>query len=257
MNIDEFYKSYDEDSRLEKDNVHKCEYIISRYWIDKHLKKDIKILEIGAGTGRYSINLANEGYNITSVELLKYNFDILNSKIRDNMNIKTYLGNATDLSMLKDETYDLILCLGPLYHLQKDDIEKCIYEALRVAKKGAILFFAYLPSNFAFVKAINETPNYLTDYESEYKNNFNLIDSNDRFLFIEPDEIEKIMKNCGVEKINHVTTNGISRLIKDKVNSFSEKEFNVWIDYLKHTSDNTNQLGYGQNSLFIGQKSLF
>lgn len=254
MNIDDFYKNYDEDKRLERDNVHKCEYIISRYWIDRYLKKDIKILEIGAATGRYSIKLAEEGYDITSVELIKYNLDILNSKIKDNMKIKTYLGNAIDLSMLSDEKYDLVLCLGPLYHLQKDDMKKCIYEALRVAKKGAILFFAYIPSNFAFVKAINETPNYLEDYESEYNNNFNIIDSKNQFVFIKPLEIEDIMKECGVEKINHVATNGISRLISDKVNSFNEKEFNIWIEYLKYSSDDSSQLGYGQNSLFIGRK---
>lgn len=256
MNIDEFYKNYDEDKRLEKDNVHKTEYIISRYWIDKYLNKNIKILEIGAGTGRYSINLANEGYDVTSVDLSKHNIDILNSKINDNMKIKTYLGDATDLSMLKDETYDLVLCLGPLYHLYNDDMKKCIKEALRVSKKGAILFFAYLPSNFAFVKAINETPNYLKDYEMEYKNNFNLIDSRNQFVFLKPIEIENIMIECGVDKINNVTTNGISRLISDKVNAFDEKEFNIWIEYLKHTSDDQNQLGYGQNSLFIGQKSI-
>jgi len=256
MKIDEFYETYDEDKRLGKDNVHKCEYIISRYWIDKYLNKDSKILEIGAGTGRYSISLAEEGYDVTSVELSKHNIDILNSKIKDNMNIKSYLGNATDLSMLSNESFDIVLCLGPLYHLSNNDIKKCINETLRVAKKGAILFFAYLPSNFAFVKAINETPNYFKEYELEYKNNFNLIDKNNQFVFMKPLEIENIMSDCGVEKIKNVTTNGISRLIKEKVNTFDEEEFNIWIEYLKHTSDDSSQLGYGQNSLFIGRKSI-
>jgi ubiquinone/menaquinone biosynthesis C-methylase UbiE len=170
------------------------------------------------------------------------------------MNIKTYLGNAINLSMLKDNTYDLVLCLGPLYHLKNKDMKKCINEVLRVSKKNAVLFFAYLPSNFALVKAVNEIPNYFEKFKIEYKNNFNLIDSNNQFVFIKPNEIEKIMLECKVEKINNVTTNGISRLISDKVNLFNEKEFKIWIEYLKYTSDDSSQLGYGQNSLFIGRK---
>ena len=254
--LEELYSNYPEDERLIKDKVHFSEYIISRYWIDKYLSKDLKILETGASTGRYSIDLAKEGYDVTAVELLECNLDILNSKITDDMKIKSYLGNALDLSMFEDESFDIILCLGPLYHLEADDRVKCVKEALRVAKKGAALFFAYLPSNLAFVKSINEINNYLNDYKTEYENEFKLIDSKSQFTFMTPLEIEALMDSCGVIKVNNVSTNGISRLIKEKVNSFSEEEFNIWIEYLKKTSDDTSLLGYGQNSLLIGKKAL-
>ena len=213
-------------------------------------------METGASTGRYSIDLAKEGYDVTAVELLECNLDILNSKITDDMKIKSYLGNALDLSMFEDESFDIILCLGPLYHLEAADRVKCVKEALRVAKKGAALFFAYLPSNLAFVKSINEINNYLNDYKTEYENEFKLIDSKSQFTFMTPLEIEALMDSCGVIKVNNVSTNGISRLIKEKVNSFSEEEFNIWIEYLKKTSDDTSLLGYGQNSLLIGKKAL-
>ena len=252
--LEELYSNYPEDERLIKDKVHFSEYIISRYWIDKYLSKDLKILETGASTGRYSIDLAKEGYDVTAVELLKCNLDILNSKITDDMKIKSYLGNALDLSMLEDESYDVVLCLGPLYHLEADDSVKCVKEALRVAKNDATLFFAYLPNNLAFVKSINEINNYLNDYKIEYENDFKLIDSKNQFTFMTPLEIDSLMENCGVIKVNNVSTNGISRLIKEKVNSFSDEEFNIWIEYLKKTSDDPSLLGYGQNSLFIGRK---
>ncbi|HOZ89212.1 MAG TPA: hypothetical protein PK737_03170 [Bacilli bacterium] len=46
--LEGLHLNYPEDNRLEKDNVHQTEYIISRYWLNNYLHKDSKILEIGA-----------------------------------------------------------------------------------------------------------------------------------------------------------------------------------------------------------------
>ena len=46
---------FDEDARLIKDKKHSVEFIVTKNYIDKYLKIGDKILEIGAGTGRYSL----------------------------------------------------------------------------------------------------------------------------------------------------------------------------------------------------------
>ena len=85
-------------------------------YIHRYLQetKQPKILDVGAGTGRYSVTLANEGYDVTAVELVKYNLGILKSK---GSNVKAYQGNALKLSRFADETFDMTLLLGPMYHL--------------------------------------------------------------------------------------------------------------------------------------------
>ena len=139
--IIEFYNKYDEDNRL-KSKTHLPEYLITMKYIKKYLTPNSKILEIGAGTGRYSIALADMGYDITSVELVPHNIEILKSKIKTEHKIKVFEGDACDLSFIEDNTYDIVLLLGPMYHLFNDiDKHKALSEAIRVTKKGGIIYF--------------------------------------------------------------------------------------------------------------------
>ena len=64
--IEEFYSKYDEDKRLNSKN-HLPEYLITMKYIEKYLFPGAKIAEIGAGTGRYSVALAEKGYPVTAV----------------------------------------------------------------------------------------------------------------------------------------------------------------------------------------------
>ena len=70
-NIIEYYNKFNEDKRLTRRHGI-VEYITAMKYIHKCLKKidNPKIIDIGAGTGRYSIDLANEGYDVTAVELV-------------------------------------------------------------------------------------------------------------------------------------------------------------------------------------------
>lgn len=133
--IIEFYNNYDEDSRLKRKN-RMPEYLTTMKYIEKYLKPNSKIIEIGAGTGRYSIALADMGYDVTAVELVPHNINIMKKKVKPKHNIKIYEGNACDLSFIDSDTYDIVLLLGPMYHLFTDeDKHKAIGEALRVAKR--------------------------------------------------------------------------------------------------------------------------
>ena len=150
--IIEYYNNYDEEGRLKKKN-RSPEYITTMRYIEKYLKPNSKILEIGAGTGRYSVTLADMGYDVTAVELVEHNIEIMKKKVKPEHNIKIYQGNACDLSFIDSDTYDIVLLLGPMYHLFNDeDKNKAISEAIRVAKKGGIIYSAYCNSDTCIYK---------------------------------------------------------------------------------------------------------
>ena len=114
-NIIDYYNKFNENKRLTRRHGI-VEYTTSMKYILKYLKKikNPKIIDIGAGTGKYSIELANMGYDVTAIELVKHNLMTL----KDNSSkVKAYLGNALDLSKFKDNTFDSTLLFGPMYHL--------------------------------------------------------------------------------------------------------------------------------------------
>ncbi len=64
---------------------------------------------------------SKKGYQVDSLELVQHNLDILKSKITSDMNIKAIQSNALDMSIYNDNTFDVVLCLGPLYHLENEN----------------------------------------------------------------------------------------------------------------------------------------
>jgi ubiquinone/menaquinone biosynthesis C-methylase UbiE len=134
--LEQYYSNYDEEGRLLSKHG-QVEYRTTMTYIHKFLRRGMRILEVGAGTGRYTIALAHEGYQVDAVELLRHNLDILKSKLTASDKITARQGNALDLSVYADETFDLVLVLGPMYHLYNViDKRTVLKEAIRVAKKG-------------------------------------------------------------------------------------------------------------------------
>ena len=155
--LKDFYNNYDEDGRL-LTRYGMVEYITTMKYIEKYLEKGMRILEIGAGTGRYSHTFARKGYAVDSVELIEHNIEIFKKNTLADENITITQGNATNLSDFESDTYDITLLLGPMYHLfDEEDKLKALSEAIRVTKKGGVIFVAYCMGdasvmNFGFVK---------------------------------------------------------------------------------------------------------
>ena len=143
--VTSIYENYCEDERLDRTRHGQLEYLTTMTYIHKYLREGSRILEVGAGTGRYSIALAKEGYDVTAVELVSHNIEILRHNSVDIDNLNAVQGDALDLSMLDDDSYDMTLILGPLYHLYETaDQHRTIDEAIRVTKPGGIIMTAFL-----------------------------------------------------------------------------------------------------------------
>ena len=115
--LEKYYNKFNEDKRLLSRHG-QVEFFVAMHYIKEIIgdRKNLDIIDIGAGTGRYSLELDNLGYDVTAVELVKHNLMTLKKNAPD---IKSYQGNALDLSRFKDESFDVVLLFGPLYHLIK------------------------------------------------------------------------------------------------------------------------------------------
>ena len=143
--ITEFYDRSDENGRLEKSRHGQLEYAITMAYIHRFFNPGARVLEVGAGTGRYSIALAKEGFDVTAVEFVESNLAALRENSCGLDLIRSYQGDATDLCLFDDDSFDMTLVLGPMYHLfAPEDVNRAIDEAIRVTKPGGTLHFAFL-----------------------------------------------------------------------------------------------------------------
>lgn len=245
-----------EDTRLESQHG-QVEFLTTIKYIEEYLKPETKILEIGAGTGRYSLYYANKGYDVTAIEYVQHNDDILKSKIKDNMNIVAEQGDAVDLSRFENNTFDVTLVLGPLYHLYEDkDINKAIEEAIRVTKKDGIIAIAYLTSDSIMIDWSLMGDHLINGYPNDFDDNFKMTRyPQGVFAPFYISEFKNIMSKFNVELLHNVATDGFTHHVKDKIDSLSKEEFEVWMRYHLSTCEREDLQGYSNHMLYICKKN--
>ena len=98
--LNEFYSHYDEDGRLSKKHG-SVEFLTTMRYIGKYIKPGDRVLEVGAGTGRYSHALARQGYAVDAVELIGHNIDVFQNNTQPGENISITQGNARSVCFFR------------------------------------------------------------------------------------------------------------------------------------------------------------
>ena len=254
MELDKVYEHFHEEKRLNTNKANSIEFLTTTTYIEQYLRNGMKILDIGAGAGAYSIYYACKGYEVTAVEPVKRNIEIIKSRVdNEGVNINIQQGNALNLKDFADESFDVVLCLGPLYHLSSDEEKlKCIEETKRVCKQGGKMFFAYLSNDMVF---ITESMLYNKDYlgSSSYNHEtFKLVDK--PFCFMTVEHMRRLMEISCMKKIKHIAVDGLSELLSDKINAFNDQQFSEWLRFHLYTCEKEELLGYSNHIVFIAEK---
>lgn len=97
----DFYNHYDEDNRLALKHG-TVEFLTTMRYIEKYIRPGDRVLEIGAGTGRYSHALARQGYAVDAVELIEHNIEVFNQNTQSGESVTITQGNAVELSSFRD-----------------------------------------------------------------------------------------------------------------------------------------------------------
>lgn len=252
-----YYGNYNEDGRL-RSRHGMVEFLTTMRYVEKYLQPGMRILEIGAATGRYSHTLARQGYRVDAVELLEHNIEMFRKNTQPDEPVTITQGNAIDLSAFKSETYDITLLLGPMYHLFTwEDKLKALSEAIRVTKKDGIVAAAYCmgdPSvlSYGFVKGkIHEIiekcmldPVTFDTFSNPW----------DIFELYRKEDIDELRQQFPVTQLHFVATDGYTNHFRDVVDAMDDRTYEVYLNYHFATCERQDMIGYSHHTIDIFRK---
>lgn len=255
--LNEYYNNYDEDGRL--DSKHgQVEYLTTMRYIQKYIKPGMKILEVGAGTGRYSIALAKLGFTVEAVELIPHNIDVFKQKITADDNIIVRQGDAKDLSCFADESFDITLLVGPMYHLYTvEDQKQALSEALRVTKKGGLLFAAYCISDASVISfglkdghihELIEKGLINTETFKTYSTPAEL------FQLYRKEDIDALNSGFNVTRLHYVATDLLTNHMRDVIDAMEDDMYAMYLKYHFAVCERSDMVGTTHHSLDIVRK---
>ncbi|WP_017413349.1 class I SAM-dependent methyltransferase [Clostridium tunisiense] len=252
IELEKYYNKFCEDKRLTRKYA-QVEFLTSMKYIHQYLEnyENPKILDVGAGTGRYSVQLANEGYDVTAIELVKHNLGILKSK---GSTVKAMQGTALDLSRFEENTFDITLVFGPMYHLYKfEDKVKALQEAKRVTKVGGIILVAYCMNEYSVLTYGFKENNIRTSIEKgKLSKDFHVIsEPEDLYDYVRLEDINKINEQAEIERLKIIAADGPANYMRPIINDMDEETFKLFLDYHFSTCERPDLLGASAHTLDI------
>ncbi len=252
-----YYENHDEHARL--GSLHgSVEFLTTVHYIEKYLKPGMTILEIGAGTGRYSHYFAQKGYSVVAVELMECNIEAFMQNTKEGELISISQGDAVDLSAFPSDTYDVTLLLGPMYHLYtNEDKRAALCEAVRVTRPGGTIFAAYCNSDmtvyqFCFERGGIHNPQYtdLIDLDT-----FALRSTPaEIFSLYRKEDIDALNKPLPVRRLHYVGADMLTRYIGDAVDAMDSETFALYMKYHLYICERGDMVGATNHILDVLRK---
>ncbi len=266
--IKAYYSVFDEQHRLEKAEG-RLEFEVCKSIILQHLKKSDYILDLGGGAGKYSIELAKQGYNVILADLSERLLEQAKTYIEEKNlpPLQSYDAvNAIDLSRYDNQSFDVVLLFGPLYHLlDSAERNKCISEVWRVLKPNGVIFASFIPylsgavgvvsRALYFPQQVNEDNLSKVFETGRFNNNANV--GFQEGYYPESKEIEQLFREHNFSQILLRSIRGFGYNKEEKLYELSEKDsslFNKMIELINKTSSNPAIIETCGHALYIGCK---
>ncbi|OPA72879.1 hypothetical protein BVG16_31680 [Paenibacillus selenitireducens] len=259
----QYYEAYTEEIRFTR-NSSKIEFLTSVKALSPQISDASCILDVGAGTGAYSFYFAERGHQVTAIDITPRHIDAIRQQLASSpheLELEARLGDATNLCDIAAESYDVVLCMGPMYHLVEESQQrKCIEECLRVLKPGGILAVAYINKLSILPMLVNKEPDFVRESVVQKILQEGTIQSGEADCFwtdahfATPSSITSLLTSYAVKEVDHLGTDGVSHTISRSVDVLSEEQFQAWLLYHEATCREPSILGLSTHGLFIGEK---
>ncbi len=249
-NIEKHYNKHPEDLRLLRRHGI-VEFETTMYHLHRFLRPGMHLLDIGAGTGRYTSALMAEGYNVKAVELVRRNIDVF---LKREPTADVVQSDARHMPFLPDASADITLLLGPLYHLIGDEEKlKALTEARRVTKPGGLIFVAYLMNEYSILSYCFDEDRIDGLMErGAVDEDFHIQASQDELYdYVRLEDIDRLDRMAGLDRVTIFSPDGPSDYMRTRLNQMSDETFARFLDYQKRVSERPDLMGAGSHVVDI------
>ncbi|HBD95758.1 MAG: hypothetical protein A2015_04195 [Spirochaetes bacterium GWF1_31_7] len=262
-------KYYNENAEQEwrRFDEHPVEFEITKRILGKYMPESpAKVIDIGGGPGRYALWLSSKGYDVTLFDLAEANIDYAKKEAnKQNIILNDYIvGNAIELDFyVTDKKYDVVLLMGPLYHLTSEsDRKRAVEQALSVLKENGIIIASFISGYAPIIDVLKNYPDGLKGNVSTYidylENGIHIVSENNPVFtntyFIPPSNIDLFMKQFNIEKIGMFTAESILGPYENQIRKCDKDAFEACIELAMNFIEDENCRGCGEHLIYIGRK---
>ncbi|MCL2487655.1 MAG: class I SAM-dependent methyltransferase [Oscillospiraceae bacterium] len=243
-----------EDERPFRSRSEGLEFHYTKKAMAEYIRPDSRVLEIGCATGYYAMHFADKCREYVGVDLFGPHIDIFRRKIAERglANVSCQVGDALALPFA-DGSFDVVCCLGPMYHLPPEQRERAFAEAARVCKPGGTAAFAYINLIGVYVgvcvhdKHRERYPNAEThDFVFRYG-------TNDEkpfvFYFTTPEEMEAAAARSGLVKLRNMGTDSFITMCA--VDQMDDQKFALYLELHDRMVAHESCTGMSNHALLI------
>ena len=249
-NIEKHYNKHPEDLRLLRRHGI-VEFETTMHHLHRFLQPDQFILDIGAGTGRYTSALMAEGFRVKAVELVRRNIEVF---LKREPTADVVQGDARNMTFIETGSADVTLLLGPLYHLFGDEEKlKALNEAKRVTKPGGLIFVAYLMNEYSILSYCFDE-NRISDLLARgvVDKDFHIQSKEgELYDYIRLEDINRLNEKAGLERVTIFSPDGAADYMRTRLNQMSDETFARFIDYQKCISERPELIGAGSHTVDV------
>ncbi|PKK40662.1 hypothetical protein ABB02_00063 [Clostridiaceae bacterium JG1575] len=250
-----FYQLFCEEHRL-RGRVGRVEFLTTMKALAPYLTTPCRILDFGAGTGAYSIPLAQMGHQVTALEPAPRNRMLLEGA-REQLDhperLQIYPMSSKNLKEIKEGSFDLVLLLGPLYHLTRDvDQFEALMEARRLARDGASFFINFINHDMIPITETLSNPQWFLQ-PSFHRETLRL--ENRPFNFCTLDEARHIVSTAGLRIEKVVGVDGFSEVLATQIQVMDEEAYETYLAWHDSRCERPELLGASNHLLFVATQT--
>ncbi len=259
------YYNLDPEREWERFDRHLFEFPVTLHYLKEHLEPESRILDVGAGPGRYAIELARLGHEVTLVDLSEKLLALARQKAEEAGQTMAgfQLASATDLSNFTSDSFDAVLCMGPMYHLtHESERDQAMAECLRVLRPDGLLVVAFVS---VLGRVFDLIRNYPEKLAADVDGYIEVItgpsiasDKEPRFTdayFVQPAEVGDLMSRYPVEQLALLGVEGMTSQSDSVLSEADDHVLKAWIDFAIAIADTPAAIYGSDHILFVGRKS--